>query len=540
MKSRLLTAAIAMAAFFCAVPGAKGQSSIMNPMTQAVLAVYQEELDENPRDYNVLMSRADEYYRHSEYIKALDDVNKVLEYTPLTETDVLIRAYVLRGGIYNQTNRPELAIADLNQAVALNPDSYSIIYQKANTDYSLGNYTEAKEGYRKLERLNPRTAEPYIGQARVAVKENNLGIANEMLAKAVDADPNNAETFIRRASVRRQMGDHNGAVDDLILALSNDSKNSRAISELLEYGNTNYPATMAGLTNAITQAPEVGMFRYIRAVIAQAHFHYLAAIADYQEILDKGLYNYHGIYASIAECNFALGNYDVALDEVNKALSMIRDNASHYVLKSKIYRAKGDYENAVKAGAEALAVDRQSNDALVEMALGYVGQAKYDQASDLLGEAMLNNAQEARFPMLRAWVMEKYLNKESAARNLYEQVAGMDNYFIDNPRSLKGFALLKLDRKDEALRWMDNILVNVYDYDGLIHYYGACFYSQTGDLDKAMKCAADALDLGYANYHAWTEATDGYVNVAPLRDDLKFYNLLHRHDAIFGKEKAQN
>ena len=123
---------------------------------------------------------------------------------------------------------------------------------------------------------------------------------------------------------------------------------------------------------------------------------------------------------------------------------MIRDNASHYVLKSKIYRAKGDYENAVKAGAEALAVDRQSNDALVEMALGYVGQAKYDQASDLLGEAMLNNAQEARFPMLRAWVMEKYLNKESAARNLYEQVAGMDNYFIDNPRSLCGGWIISL------------------------------------------------------------------------------------------------
>lgn len=540
MRFRLLKIAVLLVFSFCAVESANAQSSIMNPMTQAVLAVYQEELDANPRDYNILLSRADEYYRHSEYIKALDDVNKVLEYAPLTESDVLIRAYVLRAGIYNQTKRPELAIADLNQAAALNPDSYTILYQKANTDYTLGNYSAAEEGYRKLERLNPRTAEPYIGQARVAVKENNLGIANEMLAKAVNADPNNAETFIRRASVRRQMGDHNGAVDDLILALSNDSKNSRAINELLEYGNTNYPATMAGLTNAITQAPDVGMYRYLRAVIAQAHFHYLAAIEDYQEILDKGLYNYHGIYASIAECNYALGNYDKALDEVNQALSMIRDKASHYVLKSKIYRAKGDYENAVKAGADALAVDRQSTDALVEMALGYVGEEQYDQASELLGEAMLNNAGDARYPMLRAWVLEKYLNKENLAKNYYTQVAEMDNYFIDNPRSLKGFALLKLDRRDEAVRWMENILATVQDYDGLIHYYGACFYSQTGDLEKAMKCAADALDLGYANYHDWTEASDGIVNVAPLRDDLKFYNLLHRHDAIFGKEKAGN
>lgn len=540
MKSRLLTAVIAVCAVFCGTADVKAQSSIMNPMTQAVLAVYQEELNENPRDYNVLMSRADEYYRHSEYIKALDDVNKVLEYTPLTELDILIRAYVLRGGIYNQTKRPELALKDLGQALALAPDSYAIIYQKANTDYTLGNYADAREGFRKLERLNPRAAEAYIGQARVAVKENNLGIANEMLAKAVNIDPNNAETFIRRASVRRQMGDHNGAVDDLILALSNDSKNSRAINELLEYGNTNYPATMAGLTNAITQAPEVGMFRYIRAVIAQAHFHYLAALADYREILDKGLYNYHGIYASMAECEFALGNYDTALDQIDRALSMIRNTASYYITKSQIYRAKGDYTNAVKAGAEALAVDRQSSDALVEMALGYVGESKYDQASELLGEAMLNNAADARYPMLRAWVMEKYMNKETAAQKLYEQVAEMDNYYLDNPRSLKGFALLRLGRTDEALRWMQNILDTVKDYDGLIHYYGACFYSQSGNLVKAMQCASEALDLGYANYHNWTEAVDGFVNVAPLRNDLTFYNLLHRHDAIFGKEKAEN
>ena len=54
--------------------GAAAQQGINNPITQAVLAVYEEELQENPRDYNVLLSRADEYYRHSEYIRALADV----------------------------------------------------------------------------------------------------------------------------------------------------------------------------------------------------------------------------------------------------------------------------------------------------------------------------------------------------------------------------------------------------------------------------------------------------------------------------------
>lgn len=530
-----MSAALCAAAAFTAMPAA-AQSGIQNPMTQAVLKVYEEELRENPQDYNIYLSRADEYYRHSEYIRALADVDKALQYAPGTEEDVRLRAYVLRAGIYNETKRPEQALSDLQSAAALAPDSYSVIYQKANTEYTLGRYADAKLDFQRLQRLNTRAPEPYIGLARIAVKENNLGIANEMLASAVNLDPNNAEIYVRRASVRKLMGDHNGAVDDLILAISSDNKHPKAMTELLDYGNTNYPATMAGLSNAISQAPQVGMFRYIRAVIAQAHYHYLAAIADYRAILDQQLYNYYGIYASIAECNYALGNYTEALDNVDRALGAIRDNASYYVVRSRILRALGRYDEAVKAGAAALAVDRQSNEALAEMAMAYVGAGNYDEASNLLGEAMLNDAESAVYPMLRAWVMEKYLNKATSAAQLYEKVADMDHFYLDNPRSLKGFALLFLGQTDAATRWMQNILDTVTDYDGLIHYYGACFYAQAGDTEKAMECAAKALDLGYANYHDWTEAIDGRVNVAPLRDDLRFLNMLHRHDAIFGKE----
>ena len=82
---------------------------------------------------------------------------------------------------------------------------------------------------------------------------------------------------------------------------------------------------------------------------------------------------------------------------------------------------------------------------------------------------------------------------------------------------------------------MNNIVDTVTDYDGLIHYYAACFYAQAGDTEKALECTSKALELGYANYHNWTEAIDGGVNVGALRDDLRFLNLLSRYNSIFGK-----
>lgn len=516
--------------------GASAQSSINNPVTRAVLEVYEQELRENPLNYAVLMQRADEYYRHDEYIRALADVDKVLLIVPAAETDIRLRAYVLRAGINGESGRHLQALEDLDKAYELAPDSYNIVYQRANTNFQLGRYSEARQDFNRMLRINPRSAEAHIGLARVAVKENNLGTANEMLANAVTLDPNNAETYVRRASVRKLMGDHNGAVDDLILALSTDNKNNKAMAELVAYGNTNYPAAMAGLTNAIQAAPQVGMFRYLRAMIAQSHYHYLAALSDYKYILDNNIYNYHGIYASMAECEYCLGDYNKALSSVDRALGIVRDNASYFVLKSRILRALGRDDDAIKAAADALAVDRANNDALVEMALAYLAVKNYEEASNLLGEAILNDGANAYYPLLRAWVLGKYLNKEAAAQQLYRKVADLDNFFMDNPKSYKGFALLALGSTREATRWMENLLTTVQDHDGYINYLGACLYAQAGDNDKALQCAAEAMKLGYANYHQWTQAADGTVNVAPLRDDLKFLNLLHRNDAIFGKE----
>ena len=264
-------------AFFIALMSmmpAEAQSGIDNPITKAVLQVYEQQLRENPGDYITRLRRAYEYYQHDEYLRALDDVNQAIKATPASEGDVLLQEYMLRAGIYNQTRKKEQALADLNAAYDIDPTSMQVINERANTEFDLGMYGDAKADYQRLRRLNSRNSQALLGLARVAIKENNYGLANEYLEEAVNLDPNNAEIYVRRASVRKQMGDHNNAVDDLLLAISSDSKNNKAIEALVEYGNTNYVATMNGLTNAIRQASNVGMFRYLRAVIAQAHYHY--------------------------------------------------------------------------------------------------------------------------------------------------------------------------------------------------------------------------------------------------------------------------
>jgi tetratricopeptide (TPR) repeat protein len=501
-------------------PNAAAQSSINNPMTRAVIGVYDKMLKENPNDYETWLRRANEYYSHNEYTLALSDVDNALKCVPTSNNDVRMQAYLLRSNIYQQTGKNEQALQDINSVIAISPNSYVAIYQRANLEYELGKYDEAKADYRRMQRLNARSADAFIGLARVAVKENNIGLANEYIDQAVQIDPNNADYYVRRASVRQSMGNDQGAVEDLLVALSTDSKNSRATQGLVNYGKHNYNAVITGLTSAIEKAPKVGMYIYLRAVIAQAHFRYESAIADFERINNEQLYNYHGIYASLADCQFALGQYQKALDNIEQAIAMDSEVASHYVQKSKILRALGRNDAAQSVATQGTVITPGLTAPLIELAQCYIALGKYSVANDLVGEALLTEPENPEYNILRAWLLQTKLNQPVAAKQYYTKVAELENYDADDVNSLRGFALLFLGEKSKAQSWIDNIIANVKDNDGYINYMGACFYSIYGDTAKAVNLANEAINLGYANYHNLAAYNDSPINVSQIRQLL--------------------
>lgn len=529
MRIRTLTAALALALSI----SVQAQNSIDNPMTRAVLKVYEQQLRENPSDWETWMARANEYYMHSEYLRSLNDIDNALKYIPENKKAERFDALLLRANIYTETGRAAEALNDLNSAIALMPSSYVALYLRANTLYTLERYDAAEADYKRLQRINPRSADALVGLARIAVKENNLGTATEMLDQAVAMDPNNSEYYVRRADVRRQMGLTRDAVDDLIVAVSINSDDSRAIQHLVDMGKSDYPTVIAGLTSAIQQAPRVGMFPYIRGVIAQAHHNYKAALDDFNKINDQQLYNYHGIYASIAECQLALGRYDDALGNIDTAISMDPNTADHFILKAQILRALGRPAEAFDIALKASVMNGGSNQAIVEMGLCRAADSKWQEAADLFGEASLENPNSPDLLMLRAWVLGKHLNQPVAANGFYNQVADLDEWDIDNVRSLKGFALLLAGNKEQGVKWIENILSTVTDKDGYINYMGACFYATAGDNERAIALADKAMQLGYANYHNWMTLNDGLCTVAPLRDDLTFLRLVEKHKILW-------
>ncbi len=532
MNFRRLTLSL----FLCAATfGVQAQSISIDPMTEAMMKAYSKLLDEDPHDAETLFRRANIYYKQSDYIKALDDINNTLKYLPDNDTDTRFQALQLRANIYMMQHKYEQALADLNEEIKIDPQNYVAIYQRATALYELGRYPEAKADLHLLQQHNSRSQEALFGLARVAVKENNLGLAEELASKAVEITPSNSQVYMRRAAVRSLAGNDQGAVDDYLIAISTDQDNTpRALAELVSLSNRNYPTVIAGLSSAIRQAPRSGMFYFIRAMIAQGHCNYLAAIADYDKIITDNLDSYPGLNAALAECYYALGKYDTALLNIDYAISATKENERYYMIKSNIQRARGDYESALSCAESSLEKDPDSNDALIAKALAQLALGNSADASVALSEATMNAPEDPYLAMLRGWVLADYRKQPANARHSFERVLDMD-LPAENANSLQGFALLALDRKDEAIAWAEKALAATPDHDGEINYLAACLYAHAGLTDKALDCMAASLDKGYANYYNWTLNSDATVNVAPIRDLPRFKELLEAHAAIFGR-----
>ncbi len=529
MKIRLLVSLVLFIGFI--IP-CQAQTS-GNRIVSEVLNIYNDELRTDPNNYNVLFRRAHLFYGQNQYNQALNDITKAIELIPESDSDLRCQAYSLRANIYLMTDENELALADLERACALAPTSYELLYQKANTEYLLGQYSKAKEDYKRLERYNNRSLESLIGLARVAVKESNLGLANEYVDEAVALYPSNAEAYTRRSSVRRLLGNMTGAVDDLILALAIDKNNSYAISEIVKISHVDYNAVISALSSAISQAPEVGIYIYIRAQIQQAHYHYKPAVADYMTIIGKNLYNYHGINASLAECYYAMARFEDALREINYAIGATSDNASYYVTRSKIRLAMGDNVTAMESALMASEKNPNLNSALIQKGMCAIAGRDFESASNYIGEASVNSPDDARLFIIRGWILDKYLNQKSDASIFFKRGAEATEY-PESINSLRGFALLADGSVDGAREWIDNAMASLTgDVDGRSHFLAAALYSQLGDIDKSLKMAEVALQLGYANLYDWKFDETANLNIAPLRSDKSFEALLNRFANLF-------
>jgi tetratricopeptide (TPR) repeat protein len=242
---------------------------------------------------------------------ALKDFNKAIELNPK-----YIVAIANRGVTRGSLGQKEEAIADLQRALAINPNSPNpdFILRIADLRYVLNDFTGSIADYNRLlamDKLYPRIyskragSEAMLGQAEDALRDAE---------KALQVDPKDEEAYNSRGLANRLLGRLDEAVNDFSLAIHIKDDYSR-------------PYNNRGTVYLAQGQPEKALGDFDKAIELDSHF------AD--------------PYSNRGSAKHQLGRDEAALMDLDAALRLNPNFAD-------AYQNRGVIKNSLKLFSEAL------------------------------------------------------------------------------------------------------------------------------------------------------------------------------------------
>jgi tetratricopeptide (TPR) repeat protein len=292
---------------------------------------------------------------------ALADFNKAIELDPKNAD-----AYNSRGNVYLDKKQYKAAIADYTQAIKLAP-AYAFAYDNRGDAYDDdGDPQDAIVDYTKAIELSPNNSSFYNDRGLAYFHEKNYDKAIADYTKAVEIDPTYAAAFDNRGDANRDKG----ALD----------------------------RTIADYTTAITLDPANAVYYFDRGY-AYDHLGYFdEAVADYSQAIQlnpaKASY-----YDALGDMYYDKKDYDRAIAQYSKAISRDNTNALYYGDRGDAYRKKGQYDDAMYDEAitdysKAIELDPKNTLYYDDRAHAYDGLGEYDSAIADYGRAIAINAQD--------------------------------------------------------------------------------------------------------------------------------------------------
>ncbi|MBR1883157.1 MAG: tetratricopeptide repeat protein [Muribaculaceae bacterium] len=542
IKKFLWAVLIALCAIQAVAQTADDDARVRQRVQAAVIKVYDEALEKKPGDYDTRFARANQLYYNGDLPAAIADAKLVLEQAPAKEKELLHDTYLLLARCYDLQQDYDNEIEALSQAATINPKSMACVDMLGKVSYKVGDLDAAEKNFQTILRDSPMNYDALYWLAQVEVKRNNYGKATDYADRAVSLFTANPQVYINRADVLTQIQQYVPAAQDLISAMSVGSDdNNEAITQLVDMSDNHYDAVMEALASSIDKAPQVGMFQYVRAIIALRQLHYGQALKNFKNIINYNLYDYHSIYYYTALCQFNLMQYDEALSNVNKAIAMQGNEPDYYILKSLIeqYQGKGNnYSQALATLDKAAGLNAKYTPTLLARARMMVNARNNQGALEQLNALLAIEPANAEALLLRGWVYKYRLSKPSAARSDFEQMLTAD----ETMTNLRGFALHELGRADNARQWAQKIIADNKIIGGESYYYAAALLSDIGDAkkgdkDQAIEYLRSALANGYGSLHSLKADETPYVNLKLVRRYPTFETLMKENALNFEERR---
>ncbi len=232
-----------------------------------------------------------------------------------------------------EMERYEDAAADFNLALELDPESPDAMCGRGQTFFHLGEIDKAERDFRETTRLDPENMIAWSMIGQIKLYQEQYAEALECLEKALELDPE-LLVYDFRASAKRGLGDLEGALEDIKLAIEYEPDNTDYLidlgSILAEKNQTGEALKVFDRVVALQKSAEAYRFR---GLLFMEMLEYEKAVCDFDEAIRLGAEN-ADVFLNRGEALYQLGASEKAFNDFQRA--------------KEIFEADGDLEFAKK------------------------------------------------------------------------------------------------------------------------------------------------------------------------------------------------
>lgn len=460
---------------------------------QSAMDYFNKEIAANPENGYAYMAIAMYHMDSSEYGDTRNAAESALKYLPKKDKESLAFVYLLRSQLLAIERDTTGAYSDMATAIRLNPSDEEAYEKRGQMLYEQERYDEADADYQKILELNPFSVMGNMGLGRNAYARKLYDKAIGKYDRVITLYPKYSSGYSFRAETYIAKKEYQKAMDDICKALEIDS-DSKAHYLLFQFPCELQNLVITKLMGLSAKHPDTGEYEYYAAQVytAQRMFDKSNEALERAFAIDARSF----ILEMIADNHSETGDYTKALHYIDRAIQMDPDDDNLMGKRADILGESGDVDGAIAQWGEYIKKNP-------DFYGGYYIRGFFEDNSGRTGEALADYdmaimlfPQYAYAYLGKGDLLER-LGRHEEAVLAYQKVVELDS--VPNNESCAMYALLGLNRRDEAIAFMDRMIAND-SIDPGIYYDAACFTCRLGDNKKALDYLRTALKKGFRRF----------------------------------------
>ena len=466
----------------------KAYEAFQNQDYQTAVDCLNKELADDAKNGYAYLWMAIAYTTVDDYGSMLTNSDKAIQYLPKKDKESRGVAFNLRSSAYSGLGQQDLALADISEAINLDPKDVDYLNSRAQIYFEQFQYELADADAKKITELEPGNPLGWLCLGRNADARKDYDKAIEHYNYAVKLDNSNAQSYSLRAYTYISQKRWSEATDDVVSAFSIDITDGGALDCVNTLADSASVVLCSKMKIQAKKDPNNSLWPFIIGATYEKRGNMTEALEFFNKSFD--IEPSSGAAQRLSAAYSDADNLKMALDFADRAIQMDSTDTDGLYSKAMAYFKARRWEDADRALSIYLDAEPERADAYCYRGFTRDHLGKTNEAADDYDTAITLQ------PMVISYYFRgrHYWNlgdKDKAIAD-FKQAVEMDT--VPDSASPSIMLLGYLGRTDEA----EALIAEIgKDAESMVLYNTACYYAMFGDKQKAVDFLNQSVDKGF-------------------------------------------